>query len=109
MDISLLLEPQAKHQRMHRGDSMYSEQSLVELNAIPCTDCDRSFVPMAYVRHFDGDGRPKCKSVFNKKRPVFDSSKVIGGMWVSFAVIQPCITDASFLANTRLVSETTYF
>lgn len=75
MDI-LLLEPQAKHQRMYRGDSMYSEQSLLELDAIPCKDCKRSFVPKAYVRHFDMDGKPKCESVFNKKRPVFDSAKV---------------------------------
>lgn len=74
MDISLLMEPQAKHQRMYRGDSMYSEQSLLELDAIPCKDCKRSFVPKAYVKHFNMDGKPKC-SVFNKKRPVFDSAK----------------------------------
>lgn len=50
---------------------MYSEQSLVELDAIPCKECSRSFTPKNYVKHFE-DGRPKCSL---KKRPVFNSAK----------------------------------
>lgn len=76
MDISLVLEPTGKHQRMHRGDSMYSEQSLIELDAIPCPHCERSFTPKAYVKHFDGNNKPKCKSARGKKRSVFNSAKV---------------------------------
>ena len=30
MDVSLLDKPDAKHQRMHRGYSVYSQQSLIE-------------------------------------------------------------------------------
>ena len=70
---------------------MYSEQSLLELDSIqcneckrsfvpktyiPCKDCNRSFIPKTYVKHFDKDEQPKCKIVFNKKRPVFNSAKV---------------------------------
>ena len=76
MGISLLMEPQAKHQRMHRGDSMYSEQSLLELDSIPCKDCKRSFAPKAYVKHFDDVGKPKCQSALTKRRPAFDSARV---------------------------------
>mmetsp|Transcript_24076 Transcript_24076/g.52048 ORF Transcript_24076/g.52048 Transcript_24076/m.52048 type:complete len:85 (+) Transcript_24076:304-558(+) len=67
MDISLLLEPQAKHQRMYRGNSMYSEQSLVEFKAI------------SRVRNAKSSSahktRVKRKSVVNKKRPVFNSAE----------------------------------
>ena len=94
MDISLLLEPQVKHRRMHRGDSIYSEQSLVELDAIPCKDCHRSFAPKSYVKHFDTEGRPKCKSLFSKKRPVFHSAKVSMARMTSEAILSLVIDDS---------------
>ena len=72
MDISLLLDPQAKHQRMHRGDSMYDEQSVIELETIRCTHCQKSFIPSAYVRHCNS-GEPMC--TISKKRPTYDSAK----------------------------------
>lgn len=73
MDISLLLEPQAKHQRMHRGDSMYDEQSIIELESIRCKHCQRSFAPSTYVRHCN-EGKPKCLNV--EKRSVYNSAKI---------------------------------
>ena len=72
MDISLLLEPQAKHQRMHRGDSMYDEQSVIELETIRCKHCQRGFIPSAYVRHCNS-GKPMC--TISKKRPTYDSTR----------------------------------
>ena len=53
MDISLLLEPQTKHQRMYRGDSIYDEQSLAEITTMPCQYCNRQFAPEAYLKHRD--------------------------------------------------------
>ena len=65
MDISLLMKPQVKHQRMHRGDSMYDEQSIIELETIRCKYCERPFAPSSYVRHCK-DGNPICRET--KKR-----------------------------------------
>ncbi|KAL7503663.1 hypothetical protein ACHAXN_002029 [Cyclotella atomus] len=53
MDISLLLNPQAKHRRMHRGDSI-------------------GFSPKSYVKHYNA-GKPRCLNT--KKRAVYDSAK----------------------------------
>mmetsp|Transcript_2001 Transcript_2001/g.4414 ORF Transcript_2001/g.4414 Transcript_2001/m.4414 type:complete len:85 (+) Transcript_2001:1105-1359(+) len=62
MDISLLLEPQAKHQRMYRGNSMYSEQSLVEFGTISrAGNSKSSSVPKKNM---------KRRSVVNKKSQV---------------------------------------
>ena len=72
MDITLLLEPQAKHQRMHRGDSMYDEQSIIELETIRCQHCKRPFAPSSYVKHCNS-GKPRCINV--KKRLVYDSTQ----------------------------------
>lgn len=55
MDISLLLEPQTKHQRMYRGDSMYDEQSLAEITTMPHQYCNRQFAAKAHQK-------PKCVS-----------------------------------------------
>mmetsp|Transcript_30748 Transcript_30748/g.58350 ORF Transcript_30748/g.58350 Transcript_30748/m.58350 type:complete len:85 (-) Transcript_30748:761-1015(-) len=57
---------------MYRGDSMYSEQSLVELGDIPCKECKHFFVPKTYLKHFGMDEQPKFKSVINQKKPVFN-------------------------------------
>jgi hypothetical protein len=57
---------------MHRGDSMYDEQSIVDLESIKCTHCSRTFAPKAYVKHCNS-GEPKCLII--KKRPLFDSAK----------------------------------
>ena len=72
MDISLLLNPQAKHRRMHRGDSMYDEQSIIELETIRCQHCDRGFSPKSYVKHCNA-GKSRCLNT--KKRAVYDSAK----------------------------------
>ena len=58
MDISLLLEPQTKHQRMYRGESMYGEQSLAEITTMPCQYCNQQSVPKTYVKQCD-IGKPK--------------------------------------------------
>mmetsp|Transcript_25655 Transcript_25655/g.46443 ORF Transcript_25655/g.46443 Transcript_25655/m.46443 type:complete len:85 (+) Transcript_25655:579-833(+) len=69
MDISLLLEPQAKHQRMYRGNSMYSEQSLVEFDAtFRARNAKSSSISKTNV---------KRRSVVNKKRPLSLSRPVL--------------------------------
>ncbi|KAL3783381.1 hypothetical protein HJC23_013426 [Cyclotella cryptica] len=87
MDISLLLEPQAKHQRMYRGDSMYDEHSLAEIKTIPCPYCNRQFAPKAYVSHIR---KPKClnpgksslndsakKRIFNNRHLSQDENEMV--------------------------------
>ena len=72
MDISLLLDPQSKHQRMYRGDSMYEEQSVVDFEMTECNHCNRTFAPKAYAKHCSGI-KPKCLTI--KKRSVYDSAR----------------------------------
>lgn len=70
MDISLLLEPQAKHRRMYRGDSMYDEHSVAEIKTMPCQYCNCQFAPKAYVHHIR---KPKCLKT--EKNSLYDLSR----------------------------------
>ena len=53
--------------------SIASEQSVVEIELIPCDSCGRKFAPKIYEKHFDSNGQPKCLNT--KKRTVFNSAK----------------------------------
>ena len=53
------------------------EASVVDIKLIKCDNCNRSFAPKVYEKHFDSDGQPKCASATDK-RPVFNSAKVCG-------------------------------
>lgn len=52
------------------------EESVVEIELIQCTHCQRSFAPKVYEKHFGTDGQPKCLNQMTKKRAVFNSAKV---------------------------------
>ena len=52
------------------------EESVVEIELIQCTHCQRSFAPKVYEKHFGTDGQPKCLNQMSKKRAVFNSAKV---------------------------------
>ena len=65
-----------RRSKMHADIDDDDEASVVDIQLVQCDCCKRSFAPKIYEKHFDSDGQPKCASVMDKKRPVFNSAKV---------------------------------
>jgi hypothetical protein len=56
-----------------------NDQSVVDIDLIYCHHCERSYAPETFRRFcqkVDENGVPKCLSMRNKKRKVFNSAKV---------------------------------
>lgn len=53
-----------------------ADDEFLAIELIKCDCCKRSFAPKVYAKHFDSDGQPKCASILDKKRPVFNAAKV---------------------------------
>ncbi len=55
------------------------DSSVVSIELMYCKHCEKSFVPATYLKFcgaLDEEGNPKCLSLKNKKRKVFNSAKV---------------------------------
>ena len=53
--------------------------SVVNIELIYCKHCDKSYAPATYKKFcqaVDGEGNPKCLSLRNNKRKIFNSAKV---------------------------------
>ena len=81
MDVSLLMSPQAKHQRMYRGASLHSEASQVELNratthktsAVVVSPEDTSGYDSSFVK---GLLEAERKQMLDEQRSSFKGAKV---------------------------------
>jgi len=80
MDVSLLTSPQAKHQRMYRGTSIYSEASQVDLersthkaSAIVVSPDDSSDYDSSFVK---GLLEKERRQMLDEQRSSFKGVKV---------------------------------
>lgn len=75
------------------------DQSVVDIDLIYCHHCERSYAPETFKKFcqkVDENGVPKCLSMRNKKRKVFNSAKV------SFFLNRGFLTPSDHLYASRL-------